>query len=146
METRHAAAGGCSAEDEERRGWGAAVRSRPARARRYCGNVAQTLRSISSVVKARQDAAVAAGTPKAVYGAKRLKVDGEAVRAGVDEHVLFAAVRDAYAAYEAATAEGPAPIGDGDAALVKDGDALLGSLIFSGLPFHEDLAPPFVEN
>ena len=101
---------------------------------------------LPETTSASRDAAVAAGTPKAVYGAKRLKVDGEAVRAGVDEHVLFAAVRDAYAAYEAATAEGPAPIGDGDAALVKDGDALLGSLIFSGLPFHEDLAPPFVEN
>ena len=75
----------------------------------------------------------------------RLKIDADAEAAVTAEHVLFARVQACYAAWSDA-AGGAAPSAfAADDALVRDGDALLGSLIFSDSPAHARLAPPEVD-
>ena len=90
---------------------------------------------------------MAASTPKKAYGAKRLKIDPAAEAAATAEHVLFAAVRDCYVAWSGVVDAAP---GDGvsfaeDDALQRDGDSLLGSMVYSHTKFHERLGPPVVD-
>ena len=59
--------------------------------------------------------------------------------------VLFAAVGDCHAAWARAAPGGDAPDLTADKELMADGASLLGSLIYSATPFHEQLGPPAVE-
>ena len=100
---------------------------------------------LPAVPDARRDAAVVASTPPKRYGAKKLTFDAEAAALSTAEHVLFAAVGDCYDAWR--RVNGDAKEGDGesfaaDEDLVKDGDALLGSLVFTrDAKYHEPLGP-----
>ena len=100
---------------------------------------------LPAVPDARRDAAVVASTPPKRYGAKKLTFDAEAAALSTAEHVLFAAVGDCCDAWR--RVNGDAKEGDGesfaaDEDLVKDGDALLGSLVFTrDAKYHEPLGP-----
>ena len=100
---------------------------------------------LPAVPDARRDAAVVASTPPKRYGAKKLTFDADAAALSTAEHVLFAAVGDCYDAWR--RVNGDATEGDGesfaaDEDLVKDGDALLGSLVFTrDAKYHEPLGP-----
>ena len=100
---------------------------------------------LPEVPDARRDAAVVASTPPKRYGAKKLTFNAEAAALSTAEHVLFAAVGDCYDAWRRVNSdatEGDGASFDGDEDLVKDGDALLGSLVFTrDAKYHEPLGP-----
>ena len=100
---------------------------------------------LPEVPDARRDAAVVASTPPKRYGARKLTFNAEAAALSTAEHVLFAAVGDCYDAWRRVNgdaAEGDGASFDGDEDLVKDGDALLGSLVFTrDAKYHEPLGP-----
>ena len=100
---------------------------------------------LPEVPDARRDAAVVASTPPKRYGARKLTFNAEAAALSTAEHVLFAAVGDCYDAWRRVNGdakEGDGASFDGDEDLVKDGDALLGSLVFTrDAKYHEPLGP-----
>jgi len=101
--------------------------------------------ALPAVPDASRDAAIIASTPTKRYGSRKLTSNAEAEALSRTEHVLFAAVGDCYAAWRRINPD--AAEGDGasfaeDEALVKDGDSLLGSLVFTrDAKYHEPLGP-----
>ena len=110
-------------------------------------NVRDAFRPLTRVLpNALRDGAIADSTPKKAYGADRLKRDPEKIRRVQDEYFLFAAVKACFEQWRTLNADPkPDDAFDADDDLVKDGDALLGSLVFSHQSFHERLAPPLVD-